>query len=82
MRKMLFMVAVLAAFAFAKQTYDTKCSILVTNGQSVTYRCTNGMDVTLVFAPDVKIPTKVFYDSKTGFFDPDTESKLRVNSKK
>ena len=44
--------------------------------------CTNGMDVTLVFTPDVKIPAKVIYDSKTGFFDPDTESKLRVNFNK
>lgn len=82
MRKMLFIMAVLVAFAFSKQTYDTKCSILVANGQSVTYRCTNGMDVTLVFASDVKIPTKVFYDSKTGFFDQDTESKLKVNANK
>ena len=82
MRKMLLIVAVLAALAFSKQTYDTKCHVLVANGQSVTYRCSNGMDVTLVFAPDVKIPAKVFYDSKTGFFDPDTERKLKVNANK
>lgn len=82
MRKLLFIMAVLVAFAFSKQTYDTKCSILVANGPSVTYRCTNGMDVTLVFAPDVKISANVFYDSKTGFFDQDTERKLKVNINK
>ena len=82
MRKMLFVVAVLAAFAFSKRTYDTKCSILDADGQSVIYRCTTGMDVTLVFAPDVKIPAKIFYDSKTGHFDPDTERKLRINVNK
>lgn len=79
---MLFIIAVLAAFALSKQAHDTKCSILVADGQSVTYRCSNGMDVTLEFAHGVKIPTKVFYDSKTGFFDPDTERKLKVNSNK
>lgn len=79
---MLFVVAVLAAFAFSKRTYDTKCSILDADGQSVIYRCTNGMDVTLVFAPDVKIPAKIFYDSKTGHFDQDTERKLRINVNK
>lgn len=82
MRKMLFVVALLAAFAFSKRTYDTKCSILDANWQSVIYRCTNGMDVRLVFAPDVKIPAKIFYDSKTGHFDPDTERKLRINVNK
>ena len=82
MRKMLFVVALLAAFAFSKRTYDTKCSILDADGQSVIYRCTNGMDVTLVFAPDVKIPAKILYDSKTGHFDPDTERKLRINVNK
>lgn len=82
MRKILLIVAVLAALAFSKQTYDTKCSILVTNGQSVTYMCTNGMDVTLLFAPDIKLPSNVFYDSKTGFFDSDTENKLRLNINK
>lgn len=82
MRKLFFIMAVLVAFAFSKQTYDTKCSILVANGPSVTYRCTNGMDVTLVFAPDVKISANVFYDSKTGFFDQDTERKLKVNINK
>ena len=82
MRKMLFVVALLAAFAFSKRIYDTKCSILDADGQSVIYRCTNGMDVTLVFAPDVKIPAKIFYDSKTGHFDPDTERKLRINVNK
>lgn len=82
MRNLLFIMAVLVAFAFSKQTYDTKCSILVANGPSVTYRCTNGMDVTLVFAPDVKISANVFYDSKTGFFDQDTERKLKVNINK